>query len=42
MSRITLRFGSGLRMSVNEIDTGKIIHDETLNKIAVMSDLKTN
>ena len=29
-------------MSVKEVDTGKIIHDETLNNIAVMSDLKNN
>jgi hypothetical protein len=38
MSRRMLR--EGLRMSVNDLDTGKIIQDETVNRIAVMSDLK--
>ena len=38
MSRRMLR--EGLRMSVNELDTGKIIQDETVNRIAVMSHLK--
>ena len=32
--------GSGLKVSVQEDDNGKIIHDETLNKMAVISDLK--
>ena len=40
MSRRALREGSGLKISVEELETGKIIHDDTLNRIAVTSDLR--
>lgn len=40
MSRITFCVGCGLNRSVQVVDTGNIIHDETVNRIEVISDLK--